>query len=151
MIYSSANELIDCEYVRKKDLVNDFLRKFFYEIDIARSRNFTTPASMQQQHEQQQRWMDKELYDAAPPAYEFNSFGEIVQSENIDDAFGMRNLTYKLLRDESDIPDDIRQIMNYDQLKEQCHTKHREMQKIVHDINSEDEESRITATEHLER
>lgn len=145
MIYSKDDELIDCEYVRKKDFVRGFLSKFYGEVDSARARNFTTP----------------------PPAMGLRNHRITSSSENIDselqysyadaddqssrDAFGMRTLEYRQLHDDADLPDDMRPLMNYNGLKVQCDNRHRQMKRIVHEMNSEHPESRKNATKHLER
>ena len=148
MIYSREDELIDCEYVHEKSFVNGFLDKFYKEVDIARSRNFSSPLN---DHFQKSMISDREFR-------QFNENGEIPydfyekpEENDIEDAFGMRNLKYKELRHNSDVPDDILPLMNYKNLRIQCDERHRQMKQIVQDLDSHHEERRRNATEHLER
>lgn len=136
MIYSKEDELIDCEYVRKKEFVNGFLNQFFNEISTARARNFTTPTNYHKLVHQS-----------------MSGDGEMMEMSDAAamDAFGMRNLEYKQIRDENDVPADILPLMNYNNLKRQCDNRHRQMKRIVHDMNSEHPENRKNATEHLNR
>lgn len=137
MIYSRDDELIDCEYVREKSFVNGFLNKFYDEIELARSRNFSSP---QNNHHKQSMTGDREY-----------NFYDKPEESDTDDAFGMRNLEYKQLRHNTDVPDDMLPLMNYKNLKLQCDERHRQMKRIVYDLSSDHEESRRNATEHLER
>lgn len=143
MIYSRDDELIDCEYVRQKNVVGDFLQKFYDEIAQARSRNFT---SLPNAHHIKPLVTDREFRrfteDNIMPDDYF---------EPAEDAFGMRNLSYAQLHKESDLPDDLKPLMNYKNLKMQCDEKHRQMQRIVHDMNGDSEERRTIAEEHLNR
>lgn len=131
MIYSEADELVDCEYVRTKEFVNGFLRTFFGEVEVARARNFT----------------------AAMPSlqYEYDYAAAAAEDDFVTDAFGWRTLQYKQLHGQSDIPQDMRPLMNYNGLKLQCDQRHREMKRIALNLNSEHPEIRKNATEHLER
>lgn len=139
MIYSRDDELIDCEHVRQKSLVNGFLSKFYQEIETARSRNFTTP---QNNHKDS-------AYRSLNGEYGF--YDKPSEESDVDDAFGMRNLEYKQMRNSADVPDDMLPLMNYKNLKIQCDERHREMKRIVYDMNSDHEENRRNATDHLER
>ncbi|KAG4070106.1 hypothetical protein HA402_013349 [Bradysia odoriphaga] len=139
MIYSRDDELIDCEYVRERSFVKGFLNKFYDEVETARSRNFSTP----QHYDIRKSMMSG---DHGIP-FDFQEKSD----ESDDDAFGMRNLEYKQLRQNADVPDDMLPLMNYKNLKLQCDERHRQMKRIVYDLNSDHEESRRNATDHLER
>lgn len=148
MIYSRDDELIDCEYVREKSFVKGFLHKFYNEVETARSRNFSSPLN---DHFKKSMTTDREFR-------QFNENGDIPfdfyekpEENEFDDAFGMRNLEYKQLRQDVDVPDDMLPLLNYKNLKLQCDERHRQMKNIVHDLNSDHEESRRNATDHLER
>lgn len=147
MIYSRDDELIDCEYVREKSFVKGFLNKFYNEVETARSRNFSSPLnnhfkkSMTSDHEFQQFTENGQI------PYDFYERPE----ESDDDAFGMRNLEYKQLQRNTDVPDDMFPLLNYKNLQFQCDERHRQMKSIVYDLSSDHEESRRNATDHLER
>ncbi|XP_037032405.1 uncharacterized protein LOC119071570 isoform X2 [Bradysia coprophila] len=138
MIYSRDDELIDCEYVRERSFVKGFLNKFYDEVETARSRNFSSP----------QHYDIKQSMMSGDHGLPFD-FQEADESDN--DAFGMRNLEYKQLRQNADVPDDMLPLMNYKNLKLQCDERHRQMKRIVYDLNSDHEESRRNATDQLER
>lgn len=143
MIYSRDDELIDCEYVRQKSFVADFLQKFYAEIGQARARNFT---SLPSAHHVKPLVTDREFRrfnddDIVPDDY----------MEPVEDAFGMRTLQYTTLTNDVDLPDNLKPLMDYKSLKQQCDERHRQMQRIVHDMNGDNEERRDVASQHLDR
>lgn len=148
MIYSRDDELIDCEYVREKSFVNGFLDKFYNEVEKARSRNFSSPLN---DHFKTSMISDREFRQFNENGDIPNDFYEKPEESDFDDAFGMRNLEYKQLRNSDDVPDDIMPLLNYKNLKLQCDERHQQMKRIVYDLSSDHEESRRNATEHLER
>lgn len=141
MIYSKEDQLIDCEYVRKKSYVNEFLQTFYNEVNMARLRNFTAPPNNADMHRQQTDQLDGNYMRYNPDT----------DADAMVDAFGLRSLEYTNVQDENDVPADMLPLMNYHSLKMQCDERHRQMKKIVHGMNSEEPESRRAATEHLER
>ncbi|CAD7087836.1 unnamed protein product [Hermetia illucens] len=128
LIYSSLGELVDCEYIRQKPLVIGFLRKFYDDVDVVRSRNFTSPQYK--------------------PRDEFYDLDEMTPAA---DAFSMRNLSYKRIKDKQDIPTDMRRWLNFNELKTTCTEKHRQMKQLVQKMSSIDENARKNATEHFNR
>ncbi len=148
MIYSRDDELIYCEYVREKSFIRGFLNKFYHEIETARSRNFSSPIN---DHFKKSMTSDREFRQFNENGEISNDFYERPEESDFDDAFGMRNLEYKQIRHNADVPDDMLPLMDYKNLKLQCDERHRQMKRIVYDLNSEHEESRRNATDHLER
>lgn len=148
LIYSNDGDLLDCEHVHQKDLVDDFLHKFYHQVDSARQRNFTSPyvahkwSPMTSNHEFR-RYIEDDIIP--------NDFYDIPDTTPFNDAFGMRNLTYNKIENGDQVPEDLRRWLNYNELKEQCHQKHREMKLLVQGLNSKDEEIRRNSTEHIER
>lgn len=143
MIYAKDDELIDCEYVRRKDFVRGFLTKFFDEIATARARNFTAPPT---------------LNSIAPDNRHSHYYTAAASSEYDDeltpttaDAFGLRTLEYRQLDSIADVPDELKPLLRYKSLKQQCDERHRQMKRIVHDMASGEEERVEAATEKLER
>lgn len=63
----------------------------------------------------------------------------------------MRNLTYKTLRSLKDLPEDIVELMNYNDLKVQCQTRNKQIKDMVRRMNSEHEHERQEAHENLQR
>lgn len=148
MIYSRDDDLIDCEYVSEKSFVNGFLDKFYNEVELARSRNFSSPLN---DHFKKSMTSNREFRQFNENGVVPYDFYEEPEESEVADAFGMRNLKYKELKDDMDVPDDILPLMNYKNLKMQCDAQHRQMKRIVDDLNGDHEESRRNATEHLER
>lgn len=68
-----------------------------------------------------------------------------------DDAFGMRNLTYQVINSDSDVPEDLRVLLDFKLLKMKCDKRHRQMKKYAHSLNSKNEVERSGAEEHLNR
>ena len=150
MIFSSEKQIIDCDYIRKKPMVRGFLDKFYAEIDTARARNFTSPftASRRGVSEHEFRdFIENDLIDDD----EMNELDGYTSSIYPGDAFGLRNLSYLTLRSDTDIPDDLRPLLNYHHLKKQCDERHRQMKDMLHNLNSEDKERKEIAEEHLKR
>lgn len=165
MIYSK-DELIDCEYVRQKDFVRGFLSKFYGEIAGARARNFTAPASAAELAHRRRRQQqaagsgeyaetlhDFQLLTGARRDEDAHAYGnEVDEVDAADaDAFGMRTLEYKQLRRIEDVPDEMRALLKYGELKQQCDERHRQLKRIVHDLASGETDRREAAAGHLER
>lgn len=148
LIYSSLGELVDCEYIRQKPLVIGFLRKFYDDVDVVRSRNFTSPQykprgkSLISNHEFR-RYIDDNIIP--------DEFYDLDEMTPAADAFSMRNLSYKRIKDKQDIPTDMRRWLNFNELKTTCTEKHRQMKQLVQKMSSIDENARENATEHFNR
>lgn len=146
MIYSRDEQLLDCEYLSERKFVRQFVRKFHDEVYQAEKiRNMTTSSTSYYQPES---------------LHHNRKFRHYVQNEEVPsiditdmdgDAFGMRNLTYHRLWSASDVPNDLQSIMDYEQLKQQCDERHRQMQRIVNDLDSHSDDVRQNATDHLNR
>lgn len=155
MIYSVDDELIDCEYVRQKGLVYSFLRKFYNEVNSARLRNFTVPINFL--HNPKSMITNREFQKFIDYDFVAGDVNDIIENDGIndeqfDDAFGWRNLKYIEIQNENiDIPNDLKPLLNYQLLKEQCDRKQQQMKEILQDLNSDHEFRVKNATEHLER
>lgn len=82
---------------------------------------------------------------------EFSSILDDLSYLPEDDAFGMRNLTYQEIRSDSDVPEDLRELLDFNFLKMQCDKRQRQMKKYAHSLNSQNEVERSLAEEHLNR
>lgn len=176
MIYSKDDELIDCEYLRQKSFVRDFLGQFDAEIAAARARNFTAaavaagPPRLRRHHSGQRGHhssssssgeLSETLADFraitgvdVPPAYATEDEDASMSGTtpaSAADAFGLRAVEYRELGARHEIPEDLRPLMKYAALKQQCDERHRQMKRIVHDMQSGDESKQAAASEHLER
>lgn len=139
---------MDCEYLTENSFVHQFETKFYDEIQRAEKlRNLSTistsyyqPESIQSNHKFRHYLRNKESTISAAA----------IDNDN-DDVFGMRNLTYHRLWSKSDIPDDLQPMMSYKQLKIQCDKRHKQMQRIVSDLSSDNQNEKKNATDHLNR
>lgn len=146
MIYSRDDELLDCEYLSEPKFVRQFVTKYYHEVyEAEKARNLSTTSSSHYQPE------------SVHHNIKFRHYMKNEEESTIDltdtdgDAFGMRNLTYHRLWTEADVPKDLLAIMDYDVLKQQCDERHRQMQRIVNDLGSHNEDTRQNATDHLNR
>ncbi|XP_039438265.1 uncharacterized protein LOC120419590 isoform X2 [Culex pipiens pallens] len=159
MIYTSDGQLMDCEYLRQKKLVADFLSRFYAEIEVARARNFTSPLSVPLNHHSLVSEHDfREYLDngvATPEMedlqYSVQEFQDGQSAAWQQDAFGLRNLTYVRLESDGDVPEDLREQLNYRRLKHQCDQRHAQMRDLAHGLESSDPQEQQTAGETLQR
>lgn len=146
MIYSRDDELLDCEYLSERQFVRQFVTKFYDEVYQAeKARNLSTISTSYYQPESvhHNRKFRHFMKNEEAPVIDF--------ADTTTDVFGMRNLTYHRLWNEDEIPEDLQTIMDYDVLKRQCDERHHQMQHIVNDLDSPDEDTRQNATDHLHR
>ncbi|XP_055707004.1 uncharacterized protein LOC129804039 isoform X3 [Phlebotomus papatasi] len=159
-IYSGDDKIIDCEYIRQKHHIQDFISKFNRDVTMAQSHNFTNYPSNHHQYTMPEvtkhefrEFLDN---DAIPPSYKM-AFEDTEDFENLNEVtrqterYGMRNFTFVELRQKQDIPEDLLPLLDIKSIKEQCNLRHQELQKIVGGLDSDDEDIRRNATEHLNR
>lgn len=149
IIYSRDDDsLADCEYLTEPKFVRKFITKFHDEVYQAETvRNMST--KLKSYYEPESKHLARKFRH-----YLNNHNNDDVHMENENsgtDAFGMRNITYHRIFTESDIPIDLLNIINVDELKHQCDERHNQMQKILSDLNSDDHTERRNATNHLSR
>lgn len=147
MIYSRDDDLLDCEYLSERQFVRQFVTKFYDEVYQAeKARNLSTISTSYYQPESvhHNRKFRHFVKNEEAPTIDFADAGDA-------DAFGMRNLTYHQLWTKADVPHDLQALMDYDVLKQQCDERHRQMQRIVRNLDSHSEATRQNATEHLNR
>lgn len=154
MIYTSDGQLMDCEYLRQKKLIADFLNRFYAEIEVARARNFTSPLSVPRNHHSLVSDHDfREYLDNGVATPEMEDLQYSVQEfqEGQQDAFGLRNLTFIRLESDGDVPEDLREQLNYRRLKHQCDQRHTQMRDLAHGLESSDPQEKQSAGESLQR
>lgn len=154
MIYTSDGQLMDCEYLRQKKLIADFLNRFYAEIEVARARNFTSPLSVPRNHHSLVSDHDfREYLDNGVATPEMEDLQYSVQEfqEGQQDAFGLRNLTFIRLESDGDVPEDLREQLNYRRLKHQCDQRHAQMRDLAHGLESSDPQEKQSAGESLQR
>lgn len=154
MIYTSDGQLMDCEYLRQKKLIADFLNRFYAEIEVARARNFTSPLSVPRSHHSLVSDHDfREYLDNGVATPEMEDLQYSVQEfqEGQQDAFGLRNLTFIRLESDGDVPEDLHEQLNYRRLKHQCDQRHAQMRDLAHGLESSDPQEKQSAGESLQR
>lgn len=152
MIYTSDGQLMDCEYLRQKKLIADFLNRFYAEIEVARARNFTSPLSVPRNHHSLVSDHDfREYLDNGVATAEMEDLQYSVQAFQQQDAFGLRNLTFIRLESDGDVPEDLREQLNYRRLKHQCDQRHAQMRDLAHGLQSSDPQEQQSAGESLQR
>lgn len=159
MIYTSDGQLMDCEYLRQKKLIADFLNRFYAEIEVARARNFTSPLSVPLNHHSLvsdhdfREYLDNGVATSEMEDLQFSvqEFQDGQSSAWQKDAFGLRNLTFVRLESDGDVPEDLREQLNYRRLKHQCDQRHSQMRDLAHGLQSNDPQEQQTAGESLQR
>lgn len=137
MIYSLDNDLLDCEYLKGRNFAEEFVQKFYDEIERAKHLHkfsvsiFTLPKIRHRIHR--------------------NVSKVDIAMNSDDEIFGMKNISYRPLNTMNDVPDDLAVILNYENLKTQCDNNHRQMMQIIDDSQSKDQIKQINATNHLNR
>uniref|UniRef100_A0A1L8DPY4 phospholipase A2 n=2 Tax=Nyssomyia neivai TaxID=330878 RepID=A0A1L8DPY4_9DIPT len=158
-IYSGDDKIIDCEYIRQKHHIDEFIGKFNGDVALARSQNFTNHFTNHQYtlpHVTQHEFREFLDNDAIPPSYQM-AFEDMEDFENLNDVarkterYGMRNFTFIELRDQQDVPVDLLPLLDIEDIKEQCTVRHQEMKQIVGGLDSDDEDIKRNATENLSR
>lgn len=152
--------MVDCERVRKKDLIQHQNRKFDRELKILLQGNQSnaeyhheykmTPVS---EHEFNQFLSADELPASFKLAFEtpeeFNDINDINQRDMLH---FVKTMQVKALQGVEDLPDEIKPLMNdLKPIIERCEAYHRNMKEIVHGLESQEESERLNATESLSR
>lgn len=160
VIFTSEHQLIDCEYVRQREIVKHFLTKFYRDIAQAKARNFTSYSNYIPHHHkihlsdhEFRQFIDtgvlaSEIDDIQNNLDEFDTSSKF---EDEVDEFGLRNVAYKKLESENDLPEDIRRWMDVRSLRVMCNKRHREMKKLAAAMSGDNESERNDAEEHLNR
>lgn len=137
MIYTPDNDLLDCEYLKGRNFAEEFVQKFYDEIERAehlqkfRVFGYTSPKLRHRIH---------------------RNMSKVDMTMNSDDEiFGMKNISYQPLNTMNDVPDDLAVILSYEHLKTQCDINHRQMMLIINESQSKDQTKKVNATNHLNR
>lgn len=150
MIFTSDKEILDCEFSLQKSFVRGFQTKFYDEYYAAKARNFTTPDSY---------YYKKDQYVSN---HEFRDYlqNNVIPNEFIDEqrldgrdatAFGLKTIEYRQINSLNDLSDDLRDIVNYDKVKEQCDNWIHQMRNIVDQLTTGTRQEAENASEHLQR
>lgn len=140
MIYSLDNELLDCEYLDGLEFVEQFNEKFNEEISEAMKHRSSIDLNVLSQSYQLPKFRHQTKINKID-----------MTMDSIDELNGMKNLTYQIITDITKIPDDLKQMTNFNSLKTQCDANHQKVMRIINDLHSNSDDSRRNATDHLNR
>jgi hypothetical protein len=121
LIYGADNEIRDCEFLRQKKIVRDFLQSFRKDIERA------------------------EISSSSE-----NDYSE-AEDETEEDIYSFRNVTFQILDNGFPLPSDISEWLNFESLKQQCEKNHREMKKLLRHKQHGTDEQKRRANSHIER
>uniref|UniRef100_A0A8W7Q0H4 phospholipase A2 n=2 Tax=gambiae species complex TaxID=44542 RepID=A0A8W7Q0H4_ANOCL len=162
IIYNSEGQMMDCEYVRQRDMLHQFRDRFFAEFAQARARNFSSGqggpqtvdrASLVSNHDFRQ-YLEHDIVTPEMEELQYNVYefpAGVPAAQQTIDAFGMRNLTYIPLRAVADIPAELLEQLNFQQLKQRCNVRHMQLKEIATGLRSADPEHKRIANEKLQR
>lgn len=152
--------MVDCERVRKRDLILHQNRKFERELKMVLRGNQSH--GQQQHHEYKMSPVSEHEFnqylnsDQLPASFtmafsdvdEFNDIDEINQRDLLN---FVKSMTVKTLSGPEDLPEEIKPLLQLKPIIERCENYHRSMKDIVHGLQSHEETRRQNATESLSR
>lgn len=136
LIHSNNDEILDCDFLKGWNFNEDFVQKFYEEINgIRKTNKFNSKYHM--------------------PTFRHHSRLSIPAIERTMDSAneinGASNVTYFPLYSEQDIPKDLIEVMNFDNVKSKCDAYHQHVLQIAGDLKSDRDDTVQNATEHLNR
>ncbi|XP_033609397.1 uncharacterized protein LOC111869639 isoform X2 [Cryptotermes secundus] len=121
LIYGADNEIRDCEFLRQKKIVQDFLETFRKDIERAKVS------------------INRE-----------NDYSEI-ENETEEDIYSFNNVTFQILDNGVPLPTDLSEWLDFEDLKQRCRENHREMKRLLRHKQHGTSEQKRHANNHLER
>jgi hypothetical protein len=121
LIYGADNEIRDCEFLRQKKIVRDFLDTF--RKDLERARLSTNSES---------------------------DYSDI-DDETGEDIHSFNNVTFQILDNGVPLPADLAEWLDFEDLKQRCRENHREMKALLRHRDHGTQEQKRHAKNHLER
>lgn len=138
MIHTYDGEILDCDFLKGMRFGEEFVQQFYDEIQ--RMKHFNKIAGIESN---------------AIPKFRHHSRHHIPQIDMTMDSenelIGAKNLTYHPLRSIDDVPKDLIQYMHFDSIKSQCEAYHQKVMGMAKDLDSDNDETVQSATEHLHR
>lgn len=140
MIHAHNDEILDCDFLTGWNFNEEFVEKFYDEIQKMRKTNrniFGLNENVQMptfRHHLRHKMpeIDKTM-------------------DNDNELNGAINITYHQLYSKSDIPLDLRGMMNFAAVKDECDIYHQKVMQMADDLSSDSDEIVQNATEHLTR
>lgn len=150
--------MVDCERIRKKDLIQHQNRKFDREVQIllqgnqSQSMHHEYRMAPVSEHDFNQYVDANELPESFRMAYEttdeFNDINEINRKDQLN---FVKSLMVKHIAGVEDLPAEIKPLIELKPIIERCEEFHRSMKEIVHGLESNNVVKRQNATESLSR
>lgn len=148
--------MIDCEYVRQRHIVKHFLSKFYREVTQSKAHNYSTLYNIPHHHKvhlsdhEFRQFIENGILASETDDIE-SSFDDNSRFEDEISEYGLRNVVYKRLESENDVPEDIRRWMDVRSLRVMCNKRHRQMKELAAAMSGDNESERDEAEEHLNR
>lgn len=140
MIYTNEGEIMDCDFLTGTKYDQEFVEKFYEEIDKIRHFNEISGLDATKYH---------------IPKFRHHSRHNIPEidlaMDSDDDLIAGQNYTYQPLLSGDDIPKDLQRFMNFDAMKSECDTYHEKVMRMAGDLNHNSDDVVKNATEHLDR
>lgn len=154
--------MVDCERVRKKDLIQHQNRKFERELKMLLRGNQSHGQQQQQHHEYKMGPVSEHEFtrflnsDELPASFtqafsDVDEFNDIDAINQRDVLHFVKSMTVKALSGPEDLPEEIKPLLQVKTIIERCEDYHRSMKEIVHGLQSHEETRRQNATESLSR
>lgn len=162
IIYNNGYaDMMDCEIVRRKDLIQSFVHKFDKEVEVLRRRNSTHPSHLHHHQYKLPHLTEHEFNDFLetenlPFSYQM-SFDNQEEFDNVnriirrDQVYFSRSVNYEKIEDYTDLPNELVDLLNFKSIRSQCDEIHQRMKDIAHGLNSANDKHRQNATESLDR
>lgn len=141
MIHSNGDEILDCDLLKGWNFNEEFVQKMYEEIQGIRKVNRNT--------------INFNSHKYQIPTFRHHSRLRIPAIDRTMDSDneinGATNVTFYPLYSEDDIPKDLMQVMNFENLKNKCDAYHQHVLQIAGDLTSDSDDTTQNATEHLNR
>lgn len=141
MIHDNSGEILDCDFLTGLKFNEEFVQKFYDEIQTMRKSNghiFGLSDSVQ---------MPKFRHQMR---HKIPAIDKTMDSDN--ELSGAVNITYRRLYSVKDIPSDLRGMVDFDGVKNECDSYHQKMMRLADHLSSDrDDEIVQNATDHSNR
>lgn len=142
MIHANNGEILDCDFLTGRNFNEEFIQKFYDEIQKMRKTH---------------RHLFESKGIARMPTFRHHlhhghGMPEIDRTMDSDSELsGAVNITYLRLYSKTDIPDELRGMMNFAAIKDECDVHHQKVMQMADDLSSDSDEIVQNATNNLSR
>lgn len=141
MIHANNGEILDCDFLTGWNFNEEFVQKFYDEIQKMRKThrhlfesegNIQMPTLRHHLHRRRMPEIDRTM-------------------DSDSELSGAMNITYHRLYSKADIPDELREMMNFAAVKDECDIHHQKVMQMADDLSSDSDEIVQNATNNLNR